>query len=142
MQIAVSGPNVPRDDLRNHGWSVLNADDISNSLDSYIDYLFSSKGEFAVAKHVFVATNAGWIGHQQGYYMASGRPVVLDETGFSTHLPDGCGLFGVRNVDEASHAIDEINGNFERHSRAARTIALEFFDSSRVLASFLSELGI
>jgi hypothetical protein len=142
MQIAVSGSNVPRDELRRHGWSVLNADDVSTSLNSYQEYLLASKGEFAVAKHVFVATNAGWFGHQQGYYLSSGRPVVLDETGFSAHLPVGCGLFAVRNVEEAAEAIGEINGDFNRHSRRAREIAEEFLDAPRVLASFLEDVGV
>ena len=142
MQIAVSGSHVPREELRSHGWSVLNADDVSSSLNSYQEYLRTSKGEFAVAKHVFVATNSGWFGHQQGYYMAGGRPVVLDETGFSAHLPVGCGLFAVKNVDEAAEAISEITGDFNRHSRCAREIATEFLDAPRVLAAFLEDLGI
>ena len=104
--------------------------------------LRTSKGEFAVAKHVFVATNSGWFGHQQGYCMAGGRPVVLDETGFSAHLPVGCGLFAVKNVDEAAEAISEITGDFNRHSRCARDIATEFLDAPRVFAAFLEELGI
>jgi hypothetical protein len=142
MQIAVSGSNVPRDELRRRGWSVLNADDVSISLNSYQEYLFASKGEFAVAKHVFVATNSGWFGHQQGYYLSSGRPVVLDETGFSAHLPVGSGLFAVRNVEEAAQAIGEINSDFNRHSRRAREIAEEFLDAPRVLASFLEDVGV
>ena len=142
MQIAVSGSAVPREELRSHGWIVLNADDISTSLDSYQAYILASKGEFAVAKHVFVATQTGWFGHQQGYYMSTGRPVVLDETGFSAHLPVGCGLFGVKTVEEAAQAIGEINGDYVRHSRRAREIAVEFLDASRVLSSFLTELGL
>ena len=142
LQIAVSGPHVPREELMSHGWSVLNADDISASMTSYKEYLLSSKGEFAVAKHVFVATNSGWLGHQEGYYMATGRPVVLDDTGFGVHLPVGCGLFAVRDVDEAAHAFAEINGDFNLHSRTARNIATEFLDASRVLASFLKDFGI
>jgi hypothetical protein len=142
MQIAVSGSNVPREELRNHGWRVLNADDVSISLNSYQEYLRASTGEFAVAKHVFVATRSGWFGHQQGYYMAGGRPVVLDETGFSAHLPVGCGLFAVKNVEEAAEAISEITADFNRHSRRAREIATEFLDAPRVLASFLADFGI
>ena len=142
LEIAVSGSNVPREELRRHGWSVVNADDISRSLNSYQEYLRASKGEFAVAKHVFVATNSGWFGHQQGYYLASGRPVVLDETGFSAHLPVGGGLFAVRSVEEAVQALDEINRDFDRHSRIARNIAAEFLDAPRVLTSFLADFGI
>jgi hypothetical protein len=68
--------------------------------------------------------------------------VVLDDTGFGAHLPVGCGLFAVRNVEEAAQAIGEINGDFNRHSRRAREIAVEFMDGRRVLAAFLADFGM
>jgi hypothetical protein len=142
MRVAVSGSKVPRQELRSHGWDVLNADDISVSIDAYKAYILASKGEFSVAKHVFVATNSGWFSHQSGYYMASGRPVIVEETGFSAHLPVGEGVFAVRTPEEAADAIEELNRDFERHSRRAREIALEYLDAPRVLAKFLQEIGI
>jgi len=142
MEIAVSGSNVPRQELRNRGWSVHNADQITVSIDTYRDYILESKGEFSVVKNVFAATNCGWFGDREAYYMSTGRPVVLEETGFSAHLPVGEGLFAVRTVEEAAAAIDEINQDFERHSRRAREIAIEFLDAPRVLGKLLQELGM
>jgi hypothetical protein len=142
MEVAVSGANVPRQELREHGWRVLNADDVARSVDTYREYIVGSRAGFTVVKHVFAATNCGWFGDREGYYMASGRPVVVEETGFSAHLPCGLGVLAVNNVEEAAQAIEEINGNFERHSRAAREIAVEFLDAPRVLGRFLQELGV
>jgi hypothetical protein len=142
LEIAVSGQHVPRQQLQDCGWRVRNADDVAVTIDSYKQYILASRGEFSVAKHVFVATNCGWFGDREGYYMASGRPVVVQETGFSAHLPCGQGLFAIRTVDEAATALEAINGDFEHHSRWARDIAIEFLDAPKVLGRFLHELGI
>ena len=142
LEIAVSGSNVPKKRLLDFGWRVRNADDVAVTVNSYREYICASKGEFSVAKNVFVATNCGWFGDRPGYYMASGRPVVVQDTGFSHHLPCGQGLFSVRTVEEAAEAINEINGNYERHSRWARDIAIEYLDATKVLRNFLRELGV
>lgn len=142
LEIAVSGKNVPIQQLREYGWRVRDADEVAMTVDSYKQYILASKGEFSVAKNVFVATNCGWFGDREGYYMASGRPVVVQDTGFSTHLPCGQGLFAVRTVDEAVAAIEAINDDFERHSRWAREIAIEYLDAPKVLGRFLHELGV
>ena len=142
LEVAVSGPRVPKKILTDSGWRVRNADDISNSIDSYKDYILASKGEFSVMKNVFVATNCGTISDRSGYYMASGRPAVVQDTGFSEHLPCGRGLFAVRTMEEAAAAIKEINADYEHHSHWARDIALEYMDASKVLKQFLIELGI
>jgi hypothetical protein len=142
LEIAVSGRDVPKEQLRDAGWRLRNADKVAVTIDSYKEYILASKGEFGVAKNVFVATNCGWFSDRAGYYMASGRPVVAQDTGFGDHLPCGQGLFAVRTVEEAAAAIEEINGNYERHARWAREIAVEYLDAQKVLRKFLRELGI
>jgi hypothetical protein len=142
MEAAISGPKVPRQFLLDHGWHLRNADDVTMTIDSYRKYIQSSKGEFSVAKNVFVATNSGWFGDRPGYYMASGRPVVLQDTGFSDHLPCGRGLFAIHTVEEAAEAIKEINRNYKNHSRWARELAVEYLDAHKLLKKFLQELGI
>jgi hypothetical protein len=112
------------------------------SFDSWRDYIRASRGEFSVCKNVYVATNSGWFSDRSACYLASGRPVVMQDTGFSAHLPCGRGLFAVRNAEEAAAAIAEINGNYQRHSRAARALASEFLDTGIVLRKFLRELGV
>jgi hypothetical protein len=102
----------------------------------------ASLGEFSVCKNGYVATNCGWFSDRSAAYLASGRPVVMQETGFSTHLPCGAGLFAVRTVEEAADAINEVRGDYERHSAAARAIAQDCLEAQTVLGKLLQELGI
>ena len=141
LEIAVSGKNVPTKQLTDSGWRVRNAHDVTVSFDSYREYIRASRGEFSVCKNVFVATNSGWFSDRSAAYLASGRPVIMQDTGFSAHLPCGQGLFAVHTVDEAAAAIDEINSDYERHSKWARDIAIEYLDAPKVLGKFLHELG-
>jgi hypothetical protein len=89
-----------------------------------------------------VKTRSGWFSDRSAAYLASGRPVVLQETGFSLHLPCGEGLFAVETVDQAAAALDTVSGDYERHSRRAREIAAEFLDARVVLGKFLDEIGL
>jgi hypothetical protein len=88
-----------------------------------------------------VATNSGWFSDRSAAYLASGRPVVMQDTGFSAHLPIGRGLFAVKNLDEAVAAIESITANYDAHSRWARELAREYLEAVKVLASFLDDLG-
>lgn len=142
LELAVAGPNVPADLLRESGWRVRDAHSATISFDSYAEYIRGSKGEFTVCKNGFVATQCGWFGDRSSVYLASGRPVIMQDTGFGSRLPCGRGLFAVRTVDDAVAAIDEIQGNYEYHSRWARAIANEFLDAPLVLGRFLREIGV
>ena len=141
LEVAVSG-RIPRDELREGGWQIRSAHEVTASWNSYRDYIFASQGEFSVAKEVYVATNSGWFSDRSAAYLASGRPVVLQETGFSRHLPCGRGLFAVRSLDEAAAALDEITGDWARHSAWARELAREHLEASFVLGRLLLDLGI
>jgi hypothetical protein len=141
MEVAISGRDAPKQQLRECGWSVINADDVAVSVDTYRDYILSSRGGFSVAKNVFVATNSGWIGDREAYYMSTGRPVIVQDSGFSSHVPVGRGIFGVKTVEEAAAAIDAISSECEIHSKAAHEIANEFFAAPKVVKRFLDELG-
>jgi hypothetical protein len=141
-ELAVAGSGTPVAQLEACGWRVRDSHRVTKTFDSWRDYIRNSRGEFSVAKNVFVATNSGFFSDRSAAYLASGRPVVMQETGFSAHLPCGSGLFAVRNVEEAAAAIAEIEGDYERHSRGAREVALEHLEASRVLRRFLEELGL
>jgi len=141
MEVAISGPDAPKPLMRECGWSVVSADDVAVSVDSYRRYILGSRGGFSVAKNVFVATNSGWIGDREAYYMATGRPVVVQDSGFSSTLPVGRGIFAVKTVEEAAAAIDAINADFECHSKSAHELANELFATEKVLGKFLQELG-
>ena len=138
----MAGKDVPERRLREAGWTVRNAHAVTTSFDRFWDYIRRSRGEFSVCKHVFVATHSGWFSDRSAAYLASGRPVVMQDTGFSQHLPIGRGLFAVNTVEEAAAAIDEIEGDYDAHSRAAREIAEEHLEATKVLGRMLNELGV
>jgi hypothetical protein len=140
LEVAVSG-RVPTSRLLAEGWLVRNADEVARTVESYLEYIASSRGEFSVAKNIFVDTNTGWFSDRSGCYLASGRPVVSQETGFSSHIPCGRGLFAIRDQEEAVAALDEINGDYSRHSRWAWEIAQEYLDGEKVMRRFLTEIG-
>lgn len=142
MEIAVSGSNIPTTDLKRAGWRIRDAQECTISFDAYCNYIRFSRGEFSVCKNVFVTTRSGWFSDRSAAYLASGRPVVLQDTGFSEHLPTGEGLFAVDTVEEAADAITEIQGNYKRHTRTARRIAEENLSAEFVLSKFLASISL
>ena len=126
--------------LRDRGWSVRDALEVSREPDDYRRYVSGSRGEFTVAKDQNVRFRTGWFSDRGASYLAAGRPVVTQETGFSDRLPTGDGLFAFSTPDEAVSAIEAINVDYPRHRRAAREIADEFFDSDSVLTRLLDDL--
>jgi hypothetical protein len=129
LEIAVSGKNAPLKRLKESGWRVRDAHEVTATYDCFASYIRASRGEFSVAKNVFVATSSGWFSDRSAVYLAMGRPVVLEDTGFGAHLPCGRGLFAVRTVEEAVAALGEIIADHETHSCGAREIALEYLDA-------------
>lgn len=142
LEIAATGARLPIDRLRASGWRVRDSYAVTGTFDAWRSYIEGSRGEFAVAKNVFVATHSGFFSDRSAAYLASGRPVVMQDTGFSAHLPCGEGLFAVSTMDEAAGAILEITADYARHSRAARGVAEEYLDASKVLNAFLQDLGV
>jgi hypothetical protein len=141
-EVAVSGKSVPADRLRAAGWRVQDGHAVTISFDTFRDFVGASLAEFSVCKNGYVATNSGWFSDRSAAYLAAGRPVVMQETGFSEHLPCGAGLFAVTMVEEAADAIDEITRDYTRHSRVAREVAVECLDARVVLGRFYRELGV
>lgn len=142
LEVSVAGTDAPRARLEENGWRVRDAHRTTRTFGAFSDYLRSSRGEFSVCKEVFVKLNTGWFSDRSAAYLAAGRPVVMQETGFSDHLPVGEGLFAVRTVAEAKEALETIAGDYGRHSAAARRIAREFLDSRRVLREVLAQVGV
>jgi hypothetical protein len=141
LEVAISG-SAPKDQLAAAGWRIRRAHEVTHTYDSFLEYICASRGEFSVCKSGYVVSNSGWFSDRSAAYLALGRPVVMQETGFSAHLPTGSGLFAVQNVDQAAAAIDQIESDYSRHARAARQIAEEYLDARRVLRTFLDEVGI
>jgi hypothetical protein len=126
--------------LRENGW-VLEDPSIVSRPESFIEYVAGSAGEFTCANGGYVGTHCGWFPQRSACYLAAGRPVVLQATGFEDVLPTGEGLFAVRTAEEAAEAIRAIRVDYRRHSRAARAIAREFLDSDLVLRQMLDHIG-
>ncbi len=108
----------------------------------YRDYVRASRGEFTVARDLHVRLRSGWFSERSACYLAAGRPVITQDTGFGAVLPTGEGLFAFNTMDEILAAFESINSDYERHSRAARAIAQEYFRAETVLAKVLKDLGL
>ena len=128
--------------LESHGWHVRHSMDFSTDLDAYRDYIARSRGEFTVAKDQNVRLRSGWFSERSAQYLASGRPVITQETGFSNVLPTGRGLFGFSTMDDILAAVDSINSDYEGHSRAATDLAREYFNYDVVLRRMLDTIGL
>lgn len=128
--------------LEENGWRVRDALRISGEAGRYRRYIQGSRGEFTVAKDQNVRLRSGWFSDRSACYLAAGRPVITQETGFSNILPTGEGLFAFSTMDEILEAVDAINGDYERHSRAAYEIAREYFSYDVVLPQMLAEVGL
>jgi hypothetical protein len=124
------------------GWGLVDPRPISADMQRYHDFIARSRGEFTVAKDIYVRPNSGWFSDRSVCYLASGRPVVTMRTGFAKFYPVGRGLFEYSTRDEALAGIDAIAADYPRHSRAARDLAREYFASDRVLGALLTECGL
>src|SRR4051812_10994629 len=138
FELAINGPQTL---LREHGWSTVDAMGVSRALDDYRDFIHQSKAEFGVAKHTYVANRSGWFSDRTECYLAAGRPALVQDTGWSAHLPHGEGLLAFSSEDEAIAGIDRINSNYQAQARRASEIARDHFDSAKVLRPLLDPCG-
>ena len=128
---------TPHDLLAYKGWRVVDPEKVCPDLDSYRKYIETSKAEWSVAKNGYVLGQPGWFSCRSACYLAAGRPVVVQDTGFSSVLPVGEGILPFRTMEEAANGIREVETNYDKHAKAARAIAEEYFDSDRVLTHMI-----
>jgi hypothetical protein len=128
--------------LRANGWGVVDAFQLSLDLNAYRHYIGCSRGELTVAKDQNVRLRSGWFSDRSACYLASGRPVVTQDTGFGDVLPTGQGLFAFRDIDDIVAAVDAIEADLEKHSQAAVEIAESYFRAETVLAELLAGMGV
>ncbi len=141
FEIAVGGVDAPRGRLAAKGWKLADPLAISKDPWRYQRFIQRSKGEFSVAKHGYVISNSGWFSERSAAYLATGRPVILQDTGFTSWLPSGRGVLAFSNEDEAVGAIGSVIEDYEAHCAAAREIAEEYFDARRVLGALLDTVS-
>jgi hypothetical protein len=144
FELALSTRGLTDEDralLEGKGWRVRNALEFSTDADAYRRYVVGSRGEFTVAKDQNVRLRSGWFSDRAATYLAAGRPVITQETGFGNHLPTGEGLFGFSTVEEAVAAVGRVDADYERHRRGAREVAHEHFSYDVVLPRLLAEVA-
>jgi hypothetical protein len=123
--------------LRANDWELLDPAALAATPGDYRDFVQGSWAELGIAKSGYVVSNSGWFSDRSACYLASGRPVIAQDTGFARRLPTGAGLFAFADADDVAAAVDELHADYERHRGAAREIARAHLDSDHVLGALL-----
>lgn len=142
LEMAASVDKPVRNYLLEHGWRNVESIPISSDVDTYRQYIQKSRGEFTVARDQYNRPRTGWSSDRSVCYLAAGRPVITQETGFSNHIPTGRGLFGYVTMDDILAAVDAIESDYPGHCQGARDIAEAYFGSDVILSSLMSRAGL
>ena len=138
MGLGVDGLR-PAQELRKIGWDLVEPQEVVPDHRAYRSFLTNSRGEWSIAKHGYVEGKTGWFSCRTACYLAAGRPAVVQETGWSRHLPSDRGVLPFTTLDEAAEGLGKVTRNYSEHSKAAREIALEFFDAKKVCQELLRQ---
>jgi hypothetical protein len=146
FQVAMAMPQKGDQDddiqaIKNAGWKLLPANEMVRTANAYLHFIAASSAEFSVAKEAYVKSRSGWFSCRSACYLAAGKPVVTQNTGWSKYIESGKGLFAFDDFSSGIEAIKEVTGNIACHSRAARVIAQEYFDSNKVLKQLLETVA-
>ena len=144
FQLALDIHEAETDDLAalaRNGWELTDPRPAAGDPKSYRRFIGESRAELMVAKNLYVKTGSGWFSDRSACYLASGRPVIAQDTGWTGHHPPGKGLLAFSTVEEAVAAVQDVAADYEAHCRAARLLAEEQFDSDKVLTRLLEEVG-
>lgn len=143
FELAMDVDCVPQDerDLVAAGWRIRPPLAVSTDPGEYACYIQQSKGEFSAAKDMNVRLRSGWFSDRSASYLAAGRPVVVQDTGFGDTVPTGAGLFAVRGLDDAAEACRRVSRDYPEQARAARNVARESFEATKVLRPLLEAAG-
>ncbi len=130
------------DRLEQCRWRIVDPYDVAADPHAYRSYIRASGAELSVAKGIFVETGSGWFSDRTAYYLASGKPALVQDTGFGGSIPVGSGLLAFRTLDDAIAGAEAIASDYESHCRAARSLAEQHFNSDKVISQFLDEVGV
>ncbi len=128
--------------VRAAGWELTDPEPVSGDLDAYRDFIRASRGEFTVAKDIYVRPRSGWFSDRSVCYLAAGKPVVTQDTGFGKFVPTGEGLLAYSTMEEAVEALARVDADYAAHSTAARRVAAEAFAAEPVLGRLLADAGL
>jgi hypothetical protein len=144
LELAVNAGKTrrtPYAKLTRNGWHVVNPDRVCPDLEGYRCYIQTSRAEWSVAKNAYVSGQPGWFSCRSACYLAAGKPVIVQDTGFSNVLPTGEGILPFTTIEEAVAAIQEVESNYTLHAKAAREIAQEHFDSDKILTRLIDAIS-
>jgi hypothetical protein len=140
LQLAIGSSTAPKHKLKKRGWQIQNSLKVTKTPWTYQSFIQKSKGEWSIAKHGYVVSNSGWFSERSAAYLASSRPVVVQDTGFSSVLPVGEGLFAFKTKDECVEMLKQVSMDYDFHCKKARDLAHDFFNSDKVLNDFLNKI--
>jgi len=141
LELALAGA-APRSDLEAHGWHLVDAHARSATMGRYRGYLQTSRGEWSVAKQIYAALRSGWFSTRSAFYLACGKPVVVQDTGWTAHYTNGEGLLAFATIDDAVAALAAVETDYRRHCEAARAIAERELAAPAVLGRLLRDAGL
>lgn len=127
--------------IKSYGWKVLNPKTTVADSEQYRNFIFNSAAEFSIAKETYVKSNCGWFSCRSACYLAAGKPVITQETGWSKFIPTGKGLFAFNDLESGVEAAQVVSKDLKIHSKSAITLANEYFDSDKVLGDMLKQLN-
>jgi hypothetical protein len=142
FELAATVDEETRRRLEAQGWSVSSSVEVSRSIEKYRSYIETSRAELTVARDQYVRPRTGWFSDRSACYLAAGRPVITQQTGFTKFLPSGRGLFSFESSEEILAAVDAIESDYAGNRKAAREIAAEYFAAERVVASLMERAGL
>ncbi len=139
--VVAMGGAAPREQLENIGWRIESALAVTETIEAYQKFIAGSAADLGIAKHAYVTSRCGWFSDRSTCYMAAGRPVLHQDTGLGDCLPTGEGVLLFSTLDELLEGLKEIDVDYVRHSRAARAIAEEYFEASKVMKQMIRDAG-
>jgi hypothetical protein len=139
LVVAVGGIGAPRERLAAAGWRVADAPAATATPEQYRKFVAASRAELSPAKQVYAAMRTGWFSCRSACYLAAGRPVVVQDTGFTAAIPAGAGVLAFSSLGEAAAGVRAVEADYARHARAARELAAEHFDAGRVLTALIED---
>jgi hypothetical protein len=142
FELAAGVDEAVQQRLRQHGWRQRDSVAVSTDVTRYRDYIQRSRGEFTVARDQYVRPRTGWFSDRTACYLAAGRPVITQDTGFGKFVPTGRGLFAFTTMDDVLAAVDAIESDYEGNCEAAYEIAEEYFGAEKVVGSLMTRAGL
>jgi hypothetical protein len=141
FELVLGSETAPGDFLQSKGWKITNPLILTRTPWTYQKFIQNSKAEWTIAKHGYVSSRSGWFSERSACYLASGRPVLTQETGFSKFIETGKGLLSFSSKEEALEGIEKINREYDKHCKAAREVSANSFSHEKVLSKLLNNIS-